>query len=258
MDSVAALAAFDAQIRRHRGPDRPGEIVERADGVVRIMSADGWTGVTWSDLHESDASVLLVASVARFARQGLPWEWKHYSYDQPADLPERLIAAGLVAEPCEALLIAQIVDLDQSVQPPAGVRLVPVVDEQGIDALVGLHDEVFGGDHSTIGDYLLRTLAEPVPSAVAVLAIVDGAAVAASRVEFEPGSEFASLWGGGTLREWRRRGIFRAMVAHRAALAAARGYRYLQVDAMPDSRPILRRLGFTELATTTPFAHPGT
>jgi hypothetical protein len=46
-------------------------------------------------------------------------------------------------------------------------------------------------------------------------------------------------------------------VAHRARLAAERGYRYLQVDAMPDSRPILRRLGFTELATTTPFTHPG-
>jgi hypothetical protein len=36
-------------------------------------------------------------------------------------------------------------------------------------------------------------------------------------------------------------------------LAAARGFRYLQVDASPDSRPILRRLGFAELATTTPF-----
>ena len=47
------------------------------------------------------------------------------------------------------------------------------------------------------------------------------------------------------------------MVAYRAALAAARGFRYLQVDAMPDSRPILKRLGFAELATTTPFMHPG-
>jgi hypothetical protein len=45
-------------------------------------------------------------------------------------------------------------------------------------------------------------------------------------------------------------------VAHRAALAAARGYRYLQVDASPDSRPILTSLGFVELATTTPFTYP--
>jgi hypothetical protein len=50
--------------------------------------------------------------------------------------------------------------------------------------------------------------------------------------------------------------VFRALVAHRAALAAAAGFRYLQVDATADSRPILRRLGFVELSTTTPFVHP--
>jgi len=36
-------------------------------------------------------------------------------------------------------------------------------------------------------------------------------------------------------------------------LAAERGFRYLQVDALPASRAILKRLGFVELATTTPF-----
>jgi hypothetical protein len=50
--------------------------------------------------------------------------------------------------------------------------------------------------------------------------------------------------------------VFRSLVAYRAALASARGVRYLQVDASPESRPILERLGFTELATTTPFLHP--
>jgi hypothetical protein len=55
----------------------------------------------------------------------------------------------------------------------------------------------------------------------------------------------------------RGRGVFRSLVAHRAALAAARGFRYLQVDASSDSRPILERLGFVQLATTTPFVHQG-
>jgi len=45
------------------------------------------------------------------------------------------------------------------------------------------------------------------------------------------------------------------LVAHRARLAAARGFRYLQVDASDDSSPILQRLGFVRLATTTPFIH---
>ena len=59
--------------------------------------------------------------------------------------------------------------------------------------------------------------------------------------------------GGGTLPGWRGRGIYRALVAYRAQLAVARGYRYLQVDALPASRPILERLGFTCLAHTTPY-----
>ena len=81
--------------------------------------------------------------------------------------------------------------------------------------------------------------------------------VTAGRVEFHLGTDFASLWGGGTLPAWRHRGAFRSLVAHRAALASARGFRYLQVDASPESRSILHRLGFVKLATTTPFMHPG-
>jgi hypothetical protein len=42
-------------------------------------------------------------------------------------------------------------------------------------------------------------------------------------------------------------------VAYRARIAASRGCRYLQVDASDDSRPILARLGFETLSTTTPF-----
>lgn len=49
------------------------------------------------------------------------------------------------------------------------------------------------------------------------------------------------------------RGIYRALVAHRARIAAERGFRYLQVDALPTSRPILERLGFVQLSKTTPY-----
>jgi GNAT superfamily N-acetyltransferase len=72
-------------------------------------------------------------------------------------------------------------------------------------------------------------------------------------VRFAHDTEFATLWGGGTLEPWRGRGIYRAVVAYRANLASARGCRYLQVDASDDSRPILERLGFVAVTTTTPF-----
>jgi hypothetical protein len=42
-------------------------------------------------------------------------------------------------------------------------------------------------------------------------------------------------------------------VLERARLARARGYRFLQVDALPTSLPILERLGFVQLTTTRPY-----
>ena len=84
-----------------------------------------------------------------------------------------------------------------------------------------------------------------------VIPIIYGAA----RMELLPGTRFAGLWGGGTVENWRGRGVYRALVAHRARVAADRGYRYVQVDALARSRPILARLGFEPLTTTTPHEY---
>lgn len=258
MNQHEVLAAYDEQVRRRPESDGSPVRVERADGVVRVVSANhGWTGVTWSDLDEVTADAAIAAQIDRFAGLSRPWEWKHYSYDRPGDLPERLVAAGLTPEPVEALLVAQIADLELEVPPPTGVRLLRIDDEWGIDALVRVHDEVFGGDHSPIGAALAAQRGQQPAAVAAVVAVAGRTPVAAGRVQFATGTEFASLWGGGTLPAWRGRGVFRSLVAYRAALAAAAGFRYLQVDASADSRPILRRLGFVELATTTPFTHPG-
>ena len=92
------------------------------------------------------------------------------------------------------------------------------------------------------------------PEAITIVVAEAGATVVcAAWIRFEQGSEFATLWGGATLPEWRRRGIYRATVAHRANVAAERGFRYLEVDASDESRPILERLGFQAVTTTTPY-----
>jgi ribosomal protein S18 acetylase RimI-like enzyme len=258
MERRAVLAAFDAQIRQRPRTDAPDEHVEHDDCVVRSISdGEGWSGVTWCALDDVSADAVIAVQIRRFAEMSRPWEWKHYSYDQPPDLPDRLLAAGFTREPAETLLVAEIADLTLDVPPPPGVELRGVVDEQGVESLVSVHNEVFGEDHSALGRTLLANLGDRPTNTVAVVASAGQTPVAAGRVEFHPGTDFASLWGGGTLTAWRGRGVFRSLVAHRAALASARGFRYLQVDASADSRPILQRLGFVELATTTPFMHHG-
>ncbi|MDQ6636445.1 MAG: GNAT family N-acetyltransferase [Candidatus Dormibacteraeota bacterium] len=258
MDGQAVLAAFDQQIRRQPKPDAPDGYVEQEARVSRSISrGEGWTGVTWCDLDDANADSVIAAEISRFADLSRAWEWKHYSYDQPRDLPDRLIAAGFRPQPVEALLVAEMAELPLDAPPPPSVELRAVVDRQGADALVRVHDEVFGGDHAPVGRSLLVRIARKPDTAAAVVAWAGQTPIAAGRVDFHPGTDFASLWGGGTLPAWRRRGVFRSLVAYRAGLASARGFRYLQVDATPYSRPILQRLGFVQLATTTPFIHPG-
>ncbi|BAS07046.1 acetyltransferase [Arthrobacter sp. Hiyo4] len=85
------------------------------------------------------------------------------------------------------------------------------------------------------------------------LAEASGEVVSAAWLEINPDTDFAGLWGGSTLPAWRGRGIYKALVFARAQVAATRGVKYLQVDASADSEPILPRLGFRAITTTTPF-----
>lgn len=255
MNHAAVLSAFDEQLRRNPSASVDGSGVERDGGVVRVVG-DGWAGVTWSDLDEQTADAAIVAQIERFASLGGNWEWKHYSYDRPADLPDRLRAAGLIAEPAEALLIADIEAVALDMEPPEGVRLVPVRDRDGVRSMLALQREVFGDEPPGLEREMLEGLAQRPVAIVGVLALAGDRAVAGGRIEFNPGSDFAGLWGGCTHPDWRRRGIFRALIAHRAALAARRGYRWLQADAVAVSRSTLLRSGFEQLAETTPFV-PG-
>ena len=251
MDQRPLLAAFDDQLRRNVPPG-PGAVVERTDRVTRVVGEDGeWGTVVWSDLEGADVDALIAEQAARFGCSAT-WEWKRYSHDRAADPEPRLRAAGLVPEPAETLMVADLTELDL---PPAsaGIRLTRVDDEAGADAMVGVHLEVFGDVHAGTRAAVLRALAQDPRPVEAVLAWAGGTAVSAGRVEFHEGTDFASLWGGGTLPAWRGRGIFSALVSYRAARARERGFRYLQVDAMPASRPILQRLGFVALSETAPW-----
>ena len=76
--------------------------------------------------------------------------------------------------------------------------------------------------------------------------------VAVGRLYTDADSVFGGLYGGSTREEFRGRGCYRALVAARARDARAFGARYLIVDALPTSRPILERLGFQWLTDTWP------
>jgi GNAT superfamily N-acetyltransferase len=217
VDSTEILSQFDEQMRRRAAPES-------------LFVSEGWSAVLW---RPDDGNVEPL--VARMRELPGYVEWKYYSHDGP-ELRERLVAAGLEPDDEETVVVAEAASIPP---PPDDVELRIVTDE-----FVDLAASVFG-DRFELPE-----------RAVAVVAMVDGQPVSGGRVDFEDGVEFAGLFGGITLPEYRGRGLYRATVAKRAELARERGYRWLYSDALPTSRPILERVGFVPITTTTPFTLP--
>lgn len=251
METGQILELFDRQMRR----DLPG--LEEL-GRTKLFVSDGWSGVLWSDLDEATADAEIARAVARLRELPGYAEWKLYGHDRPDDLAQRLRAAGLEADEEEVLLAAEV----DALSPAAGADVRIAGDDAGIAAFMDVQLRAFGERPDELERELREALLEETPEMLAVVAYVDGAPVSTGRVELTPGVEFAGLYGGSTVPAFRGRGLYRATVAMRAELARKRGYRFLYVDAMPTSRPILERLGFVQLSTTAPFTpartRPGT
>ncbi len=257
-DPATLLAAYDAQLRAHVPDPLPdGVTVERDGPLVRLFGLDEGGFLTYIDLDEFSGD-RLDSLIARqrdlFAERGEQVEWKLHGHDQPADLPRRLRAAGFEPREEESVLIGPVAPLAATMPVLAdGVRLREVSARADLDRIARLKEAVWDRPGAWLADSLEREIAVDPQSVTVLTAEVDGELASAGWVRYVTGTAFATLWGGATLPPWRRRGIYKALVVHRARLAAQRGYTHLQVDASNDSRPILERLGFVPVTTTTPY-----
>ncbi len=236
----------------------PGEIVERDGPVVRHLGRGARGFVLYRDLGGlvGDALDELIArQVAVFGARGELIEWDFHAHDLPADLPDRLRAAGFVPEEADTgtILIAEVADVAAVPRLPAGVTLREVTGLHDFERIADLGLAVWGERLDWLPRFLASEQAAHPDALTVVVAEADGTMVCADWVRFHVGTDFASLNGGATLPGWRGRGIYRATVAHRANLAAGRAFRYLATNATEDSRPILERLGFVPITTSTPY-----
>jgi hypothetical protein len=258
-DVPELLTAYDAQVRdRIPDPLPRGVTVERDGPLVRFFGLASRGFVVYRDLgglEGADLDELIARQVRVFAERGEPFEWKLHGHDRPEDLARRLLAAGFVPEETETIVIAPVDAIATEVRLPEDVSLREVTSRADFERIAMLEQAVWGHeDQQTWLVEMLESERAVDPDAITIVVAEAGATVVcAGWIRFELGTEFATLWGGATLPVWRRRGIYRATVACRANLAAERGFRYLETDASDDSRPILERLGFRAVTTTTPY-----
>jgi hypothetical protein len=250
------LSVYDEQLR---GTSESADVPTSMDGPVIRVEYPNRGFVSYRSLDGLDSEEI-DALIARqrdfFAAKGQSVEWKLRGHDKPADLPDRLRAAGFEPEEQETVLVAESADIVERLrgrESVDGITIRQVDDRADFERIAAMESTVWNEDWSWLTDDLARRHATDLTEIY--VAEANGEVVSAAWAVHKKGTEFTGLWGGSTLAEWRGKGIYKALVAIRAARAAELGYKYLHVDASDDSSPILQRLGFLAVTTTTPYVH---
>jgi GNAT superfamily N-acetyltransferase len=243
------LALFDRDMRANPPPPGPGYRQERLAGAsfsVGPKAEAHHNTLEYSALDERSADGCIDAVVARFAELKHGLEWKVHAHDRPTDLGARLLAKGFEQGGRETLMVRPV-GTDDAPASPAGIEIRRVTEPAALADLVAVETEVWNDDNSWLAGALAAELAQDAQALAIYIAYAGATPVSTGWIRFHGGRAFATLWGGSTLKAYRSRGIYRALVGIRAALARARGAAYLAVEASDDSRPILERNGFRAL-----------
>lgn len=148
----------------------------------------------------------------------------------------------------------------------AGLRVrrdLEIVDVESEElALTGLRLAHPDADESEMTEMLRERLAylrHPGRQGGYLVAFLAGESVANAGYRHSSDGSTVYLTGAETVERFRGRGVYQALVAHRATAAEKRGCRYAAIRARRDtSLPILTKRGFVEHGHLPIFARPGT
>ena len=248
------LAELDRSIRRRcRFVGRKVEQLERVTRVTGPTPVGIDNVIMWSDLDSQTASGEIDAHIDYFAGLGHAFEWIAYDYDQPPDLAAMLSERGFQPEREETVVVARADEI-ADFSPPSGIDLRAINDPSGIADVVAISEAVWGGRYN---DFLKRWLTDLLalhPDETIIVNAYDGdKPVGSAWAMAWRDRTMAPLFGGSVVAEYRKRGIYRAMISHRARAVSGRGIEWCLVDAGPESLPISQRHGFQQLTGRKSF-----
>jgi GNAT superfamily N-acetyltransferase len=233
--------------------------LEKTPHVVRAIAKHGsWNGIVYSHFLSEEAESVISCEIGFFNKLQRSFEWKIYSHDEPPDLLEHLRRRGFKIGEEEALMILDLEHVPLPLLAPAseGVTVKPITNERGIAHFLALERAIWDQLRTT-REFLLSMLSDPHQRDLAFVAYFAKKPIGIGRVAAPPQSHFAGLWGGSVLQEFRGLGVYRALLSARIQHASRLdSIRYLRVDALPESRPILEKYGFRKVASTWPADWP--
>jgi GNAT superfamily N-acetyltransferase len=243
LEDAAILRRYDEQIRLTF--ELPGMRREESECVVRRIDLKCREGmVIFSRLQGRNVREVVRRQIEYFKELAQDFEWKVFAHDHPPDLIGQLRGMGFETEAPEALMV-----LDLGMTPPlldyrSEHEVRRITNAEGMKDVVAVQNEVWGEELSWTSARLSHWL-EIRPDYVSIYAAYSaGRPVCCGWMDFPAGKDFAGMWGGSTLPQFRSQGFYTALVAARLREARERGFRYVMIDAQPPSRVILEKRGF--------------
>lgn len=173
--------------------------------------------------------------------------------DTNRDRDALLRAGGRVVSEIDVLGVQPTRAFLDTITPPQGVTVEPVVDRAGTELFLRTSNEAWDYDPPDVAD-VDRAFDDLRPGSF--IAHLDGVAAGTGGYSLVGGA--ARFWGASVLTPFRHKGVYRALVRTRVDDAERRGARVALVHALPTSSPILRSLGFEifGIKTTVRFDLP--
>lgn len=258
--TIEQLRQLYDQYQRRDLVDATSERIVTEHTVRNIMHAPKIAWITYSDFQADETEAVVAAEIEFFKELGYELEWKHFDYDNSPDLKRYLLAQGFSEDEREAVMVLPIANAPEKLQQPVSydIRLATTAemftDADKVYYEVWKDDPYSDASPTDMSDWLLPRYQQDPEAMSLYIVYVDDMPVSYGRIEFAENNPFASIWGGSTLVDYRRKGIYTQLVAKRLQAAQARGCEYLTVDARPDtSMPILQKLGFKTIGYATAF-----
>jgi ribosomal protein S18 acetylase RimI-like enzyme len=213
-----------------------------------------FNGILSARLPPDDLDERIARALAPFASRKLPMFWMTGPSTQPADLGQRLLAAGLSDAGALVGMAADLMSVHEVGSAPPDLSIERVRDLRALERWVGAFRAGFGypadvgrsflavfaglglGARSPLTHYLGLLEGEPVATASAFL-----------------GAGVVGIYSVATLPAWRRRGIGAAMTLAPLRAAQSRGYQIGVLHAEPAGLSVYRRVGFREYCTLHPY-----
>lgn len=255
MNKNNLLIRYDKDLRlRIMYPEARKEIT--GDVVRIIRKAPGMNVVAFTFANEARLDNVIDRELDYLIPMNQPLTWKVYDHDLLPSLKDKLASRGFVSDDDPAdVMVLDVRNAPAILAQPIGadIRRIDTVD--GLRDIISVLDKVWGGQNTWVNERLGRHL--EVPGYLSVYAAYVDDQPASIAWTYFPRGQFATLFAGSTVAEYRRQGLYTSLLATRLKEIRERGYRYAVVEAGAMSRPIVAKHGFQHLTTVHDYEWKG-